>query len=376
MKLKSFYLERYFSKFEFSSRYLLSSSDCDGLALDEVLSLADPAELDYWKDLRLGYTESVGLPALRETIAGLYQNVSADDVVVMSPGEANFIFMNVMLNKGDHVICIAPAYQSLYEVAKGIGCELSFWHSTSAPGNAWYYDPEELQKLFRKETRLLIINFPHNPTGYLPGQADYRTIVNLARERDVFVFSDEMYHLLERQSQDTLTPLCEVYDRGVSLWGMAKTFALAGLRLGWIVCKQKELMREIIGYKDYLTICSSAPSEVLALIALRHKDLIVAQNKEKILRNVYLFEEFCNGNRHIFSFSPPDAGSTAFVKLLINEPSLTFSENLVKKTGIMTLPSEMFEYGSQHLRIGFGRKSMGEILPVFHDYLRKNYPAN
>jgi Aspartate/tyrosine/aromatic aminotransferase len=204
MKLRDFALERYFAQHEFSAKYLLSSSDCDGLSLSEVLSLATPAEKEVWENQTLGYTESSGLPALREEIAKLYRGVHADEVVVMSPGEVNFILMNVLLEKTDHVICIAPAYQSLYEVVHGIGCELSFWNPTEE-NNCWHYDPEELKKLFRKNTKLLIINFPHNPTGYLPDQKDYASIVAIAAQHGIHIFSDEMYRLLERNAEDTLT---------------------------------------------------------------------------------------------------------------------------------------------------------------------------
>lgn len=368
MKLKPFALERYFAQHEFSAKYLLSSSDCDGLSMSEVLNLATREERKQWDELKLGYTESKGWPALRESIASLYQNILPEEVVVMSPGEVNFIAMHVQLEKGDHVICMAPAYQSLYEVVNGLGCELTFWNP--APNhNDWYYDPEDLKKLFRSNTKLLIINFPHNPTGYIPSQDEYQKIIQLAEEHRVTIFSDEMYHGLERNVKDRLTPLCEISDRGISLWGMAKTFALAGVRLGWMVCRDAPLREEIAAFKDYLTICSSGPSEVLSWIALNHHKVIVESNREKINTNIRLFSSFCDQHPETFTFVPPRAGSTGFVKLNLPETALSFSERLIKDTGIMTLPSEMFEFGDRHLRIGFGRKNMPETLSVLDHYL-------
>ena len=372
MKIKPFRLERYFAQYEFSSRYLLSSSDCDGLSLKEILALANSKEREQWDSLQLGYTESSGLPELREAIAGLYKNVSSDEVFVLSPGEANFIAMNVLLQPGDHVICMAPAYQSLYEVARSIGCELSFWNPTSDE-KAWYYDPEELNKLVNLSTKLIILNFPHNPTGYIPSLNDYNKIVAIARRKGVFIFADEMYHQLEHDSHDTLPPMCEVYERSISLWGMAKTFALAGLRLGWIVCKDTLVMEEMNRFKDYLTICSPSTSEVLTLIALRNKRQLIQHNLDKIKANLLLFTTFCDEHRGHLQFAPTPAGSTAFVKLMIDEPSLTFSEKLIQETGIMTLPAEMFEFGHSHLRIGLGRKNMAVPLEILDTYLQKNY---
>ena len=372
MKINPFHLERYFAHYEFSSRYLLSSSDCDGLTLKEILALADAKEREQWDTLQLGYTESSGLPELREAIATLYENVSADEVFVLSPGEANFIAMNVLLKAGDHVVCMAPAYQSLYEVARSIGCELSFWNPSNNE-KGWHYDPEELNKLITDKTTLLIVNFPHNPTGYIPTRADFNAIVSIARAKDVFIFADEMYHQLEHGSNDTLPSMCEIYERAISLWGMAKTFALAGLRLGWIVCKDRVVMEEMKRFKDYLTICSPSTSELLALIAIRNKLHLIQLNTEKIIYNIKLFTTFCDDHSQHFQFAPTRAGSTAFVKLSIPEPSLTFSEKLVKETGIMTLPAEVFEFGHSHLRIGFGRKNMNSSLEILDSYLRKNY---
>jgi aspartate/methionine/tyrosine aminotransferase len=372
MKVNPFRLERYFEQYEFSSRYLLSSSDCDGFALKEILALANSKEREQWDTLQLGYTESSGLPELREAIAGLYKNVSSEEVFVLSPGEGNFIAMNVLLQPGDHVICMAPAYQSLYEVAKSIGCELSFWNPSSDE-NGWYYDPEQLNKLITNRTKLLIINFPHNPTGYIPSLEDYNKIILIARAKGVFIFADEMYHQLEHDAKNTLPPMCEVYERSISLWGMAKTFALAGLRLGWVVCKDPKVMEEMKRFKDYLTICSPSTSEVLTLIALRNKHRLIQTNLEKIIANIRLFKAFCDQHPEHFHFAPTRAGSTTFVKLIVDEPSLTFSEKLVRETGIMTLPGEMFEFGHSHLRIGFGRSNMNVPLEILDKYLRKNY---
>lgn len=372
MKISPFYLERYFAQYEFSSRYLLSSSDCDGFSLKEILALANSKERKQWDSVQLGYTESSGLPELREAIASLYKNVAPDEVFLLSPGEANFIAMNVLLQQGDHVICMAPAYQSLYEVAKSIGCELSFWNPTS-DRTEWYYDPEELDQLITKKTKLIILNFPHNPTGYIPSLSDYNQIISIARSKGIFIFADEMYRLLEHDSKYTLPPMCEVYERSISLWGMAKTFALAGLRLGWVVCKDSKVMEEMKRFKDYLTICNPATSEVLTLIALRNRSQLIQHNLEKIIANIRLFTTFCDEHRGHLQLAPTHAGSTAFVKLMVDEPSLTFSEKLVKETGIMTLPAEMFEFGQSHLRIGFGRKNMEVPLEILDKYLRKNY---
>lgn len=366
MKIADFKLERYFAKYEFKTQYLLSSSDCDGFGVEEVLNLANTEEKALWEGLKLGYTESEGNPLLRESIATLYQSISPDQILVSSPGEANFILMNTLLEKGDHVICMRPAYQSLYQIVKSLGVELSFWEPD--PEN-WQLDPEALAALVQKNTKLIIVNFPHNPTGAFPEIDEWRQIIEIARRQGAYLFSDEMYRLLTHTPTKEIPSACDLYEKAISLWGMAKSFGLAGLRIGWLASQDREVLRKVLSFKDYLSICNSAPSEVLALIALNHKEHFLNINLEKIQKNVSLLSDFQLKRPDFLSFVKPRAGSTAFAKLNIEISSLDWSEKLVEQTGIMAVPAEMFEYGDKHIRIGFGRRNFGEMLEVLDRYI-------
>ncbi|MDR2010315.1 MAG: aminotransferase class I/II-fold pyridoxal phosphate-dependent enzyme [Bacteroidales bacterium] len=363
MKIESFKLERYFAEYEFSTKYLLSSSDCDGYSLEYILNCADTNELKLWHELKFGYTDSAGSLFLREAISAQYQNISENDVLVMSPGEANFILMNVVLNEGDEVICTGPAYQSLYQIAKDLGCNIKFWYPAS--GTTYFYDTSDLKRLITKRTKLLIINFPHNPTGFIPSESELNEIINIARINNILLFSDEMYHQLVHDRNSNIPSVCDLYENSVSLWGMAKSFGLAGLRLGWIATKRHDLIEKIVSFKDYLTICNNAAGEVLSYIALKHKEKFIEPNIEKIVRNKHIFMNFVNHNSDLLEFSETKAGSTALVKLKIHCSAYKYSEKLVKETGIMLVPSEMFEYGDKHVRIGFGRENFPEILNVW-----------
>ncbi len=367
MKIPDFKLERYFAKHEFSAQYLLSSSDCDGYPQQYVLDQATDAERWQWENLKLGYTESEGSSMLRDAILQFYHQDSIENVVVASPGELNFITMNVLLNAGDHVVSVAPAYQSLYEVVRSLGCEISWWKPD--PGN-WAFDPGALEKLIQDNTRLLILNFPHNPTGSNLSVSQLEEIVQIARKHDITIFSDEMYRKLMVSDMEELPAVCDIYEKGISLWGMAKSFGLAGLRMGWLVSQDRNFLKKVIAFKDYLSICSSAPSEILSMIALNHADAFLLPNIRKIKRNVALFQEFVLQFPVFSAFIPPKAGSTAFVRLNIPGTALEFSNLLVKSTGIMTVPSEMFEHQGKYIRIGFGRENFPEVLKVLGSYLK------
>lgn len=367
MKLQPFALERYFARYEFSVPYLLSSSDCDGWPLSEVLDLADAETADLWQRLRLGYTDSLGHPLLRREIASLYQGLQADDVLVVTPEEGIFIAMHCLLEKGDHVICTFPGYQSLYQVADSLGCEVTRWLPDEDAG--WRFDPDFLRHNLRPNTRLIVWNFPHNPTGVLPSRADFQQMIAIAHERNIRVFSDEMYWLLEVDPAGRLPSAVESWDQAVALFGMSKSFGLAGLRIGWLVSRDRALLASLAAFKDYTTICSSAPSEILALIALRARQRILARHHQRIQSNLALLDAFFARHRDRFHWVRPQGGTVCFPRLLGPESSWDFAQRMVTQAGIMVLPSRVYDFGDQHFRIGFGRQNLPEVLAKFEQAL-------
>ncbi len=371
MKIQEFQIERYFAQYEFSAKYMLSSSDCDGYKVSDILQFASDAERTQWEQMQLGYTETRGSLALRRAIAAQYATMAVDNILVASPGELNFVLMNVLLEAGDEVICMAPMYQSLYEVAGSLGSKLVWWEPENQVD--WRYDPERLAGLVTAKTKLIVVNFPHNPTGYLPRAGDWARIVDIARRRGIYLFSDEMYRGLLRSEGEQIPAACDVYDKAISLWGMAKTFGMAGLRIGWLASRDTEVLRKVEAFKDYLSICNSAPSDFLATIALQHADHFTAINNKKIARNTEIFTAFAARHADRVGFVPPVAGSTAFVRLNASEGTLAYAERLVAEAGIMLLPSEMFGYGPGFCRIGFGRENMPEVLQVWEEWMRTSH---
>lgn len=370
MQIKDFAIERYFAQYEFKAKYLLSSSDCDGFPMQYVLDLASSAERESWSNLKLGYTETRGSLPLRQAIAQHYQTITPDDVLVCSPGEGNFTLMNVLLQRGDQVICMAPMYQSLYQVAKSIGCKIVFWNP-EIQNQQWYFDPAQLEQLITAKTKLIVTNFPHNPTGYSPNASDMDAIIQIARKNGLYLFSDEMYRFLSLEAANDTRSASDLYENAVSLWGTAKSFGLAGLRMGWLTSRNLEILQKVEAFKDYLSICNNAPGELLASIALNNQSRFIAPNIAKIKSNLLLFKQFSERHPEFLEFYSPQSGSTAFIRLKSKEKAMDFAERLVQQTGIMLLPSETFEFGTKHARIGFGRANFPEILPLFEAYIQQ-----
>ncbi len=368
MRIRPFALERYFAKYEFNVRHLLSPSDCEALSLAEVLSLADAEGRALWQDLSLGYTETPGHPLLREEIAGLYESVAPERVVVAVPEEAIFVAMNTLLAPGDHVVTVSPAYQSLYEIANATGCEVTPW-AVEARDGRWTVNVEALEASLRPTTKLIVVNFPHNPTGCMASRADFDAIVSLARARGAYIFSDEMYRLLEPEAGQRLPAMADAYEKGISLSGLSKSFALAGLRVGWLAAQDAALVDAFLAFKDYTTICHSAPSEILAIIALRARDTILARNLGIVAQNRTIAESFFSGRPDLFEWLPPDAGSTAFVRWLGPGTVDELAAAVLDAQGLLIVPDSIFDVSGNYFRVGLGRLDFWEALEALGDYV-------
>jgi aspartate/methionine/tyrosine aminotransferase len=365
MKIKPFELERYFAKYEFTTKYLLSCSDCEPLKMNNLLGMADAESLYLWNDLTIAYTESQGHPLLRSEISKLYENITEEEVMVLVPEEGIFIAMNVLLEQNDHVITTFPGYQSLYEVANSQGCKVSKW----LPDANGQFNIQDLFDQVKSNTKLIVFNFPHNPTGATISNEDLLEIINFASERNIFIFSDEMYRFLEYNETDRLPSVADIYENSISLFGMSKTFSLPGLRIGWLTTKNKKVFQQIANFKDYTTICSSAPSEIMAIIGLQNKKEIIANNLEIITNNLSLIDEFAQKHTNIFKWERPKAGTIAFPELKIDAQIDDFCKKLIDEKGVMLLPSSVYNYDKSCVRLGFGRKNMSEALSRLDEFL-------
>jgi aspartate/methionine/tyrosine aminotransferase len=276
--------------------------------------------------------------------------------------------MNVILNKGDHVIVHYPCYQSLREVATAIGAEVTLWKGDQT--NNWRLDLDALKDYIRPNTKLVVINCPHNPTGFLMPGNEFKELVNLSQKHGFIIFSDEVYRFLEYDEQDRLPAVCEIDDRAISLGVMSKTFGLPGLRIGWIATRNKDLYSKLAGFKDYTTICNSAPSEYLSTIALRNESKIRNRNLEIIRNNLAFLDGFFEKYSQMFTWKPPKAGPIAF-PLFKGDNIEDFCHSLVTRAGVMLVPGSIYDPSYSNFRIGFGRANLEECVQEFDDYLQK-----
>ncbi len=367
MHLPPFKLERYFAKHEFNTEFLLCSSDCEAMSVADLL-VFEAGAAEKFQNVWLGYTESPGSPTMRKEICNLYTSMQPEDILVHTgAGEAIYLFMYAAFEKGDHVIVHSPGYQSLAEVARSVGCDVSPWMAREE--NDWALDMDELRGLMRPNTKGIVINTPHNPTGYLMSRADFETLNKFAQENNLILFCDEVYRESEYDIADRLPAACDMGEHAVSLGVTSKTYGLAGLRIGWVATKNKKIYQNMASLKDYTTICNSAPSEFLAEVAMRHRQKLIDRSVGIIKHNLSIVDELFNRHSSLFTWVRPKAGSMGFPKLLKGDVE-EFCDDLVNEAGVMLLPGSNYDESNNHFRLGLGRKNLPQAVERLESYIK------
>ena len=372
--MRDFSLEVYMSKWEFVAKYNLTGSDAENMTLGELLSLASEADRAAFDKLSLAYTETWGAPALREAIAGTYDGIDSRDVLCFAGAEEGiYVAMRVLLAPGDHAIIVTPNYQAAETVPMSI-CEV-----TGVPldaENAWELDLDRMRKAIRPSTKVVSINFPNNLTGRIIPRAQFDAIVDLCRHNNIWLFSDEVYRLIERDSAKRLPQAADAYERGISLNVMSKAYGLPGLRIGWLACKDRGILGRFERYKHYLSICNSAPSEMLAKIALKARQQILSKNRAIVASNLVLLDAFFRDYSQLFDWRMPDGGCVGFVGYKGADGVEAFTASLVQESGVLLLPASVYrsdlnEVPKDYFRVGYGHSYLPQALTLLRDWLRR-----
>lgn len=375
-RLPDFRLETYFSRWEFTARHHLTASDAQTMAVAELLQLADPADRAAWESLTLGYTETYGDPGLRQAIAETCTLAQAEDVLCFAGAEeALYLAMQVLLSPGDHAVVITPNYQAAETVPLSI-CEVTGVALTPHPDPArgWALDLDRVRAALRPTTRVLSVSFPNNPTGALIPAADLAALAELCDERGIRLFSDEVHRGLEADPAATLPQATDLSPNAISLNVTSKALGLPGLRVGWIVCRDRALLSRLERAKHYTTICNSAPGELLARIAVKAADRILARNRAVLAANRPQFDAFFAAHPELFEWQAPAGGCVAFPRYLGPDGVERFCTELVEQAGVLLLPASVFRSEltptpTDRFRIGLGRRDPGPALAALTDWL-------
>jgi len=367
MKIKEFKLERLFARYSSLAKYKLSQSACEECTMQEILDMADYECKKMWDNLSLGYTDIMGFAPLREAIAKRFTTIRPSDILELVPEEGIFIFMNTLLDPGDEVIVMKPCRPSLYEIPRALGCKVIKWPLEETT-YGWNLDFNFLTENISPKTKLLVLNIPNNPTGYIPVKTEMDRILNIADKMGTWVFCEETYRGMEHDPAAALPSLSDMYPRATTIGGLNK-YGLAGTRMGWLVTKNRNILETCATYKDYTTLCNNAPGEILATIAMRNAEYLLRRNHEIVLENLEIAEKFFKLHKNSLQWIQPNGGSTAFPRLLKHIDVTEMCEKAMDEKELLIIGERAFGIDTNNFRLGLGRKDFQEALDVFSEII-------
>lgn len=370
--LRTFRLEAYLGEWELSVRHHLTASDAQSMKLAELLAMGSPEEREQFLEMPLTYIDSWGTQDLREAIAGTYETLGAEHVLTFTGAEeALYWAMQEIVGPGDHAIVLVPCYQSMETVTVATGADVSPLVVRRETG--WALDVEEVRSLVRPNTKLIAVNYPHNPTGHVPDATTFRALAGLCDERGLRLFCDEVYRGIEVDPSLTLPQAADLSEKAVSLNVASKSYGLPGLRVGWLACRDRAFLERMEKRKHYTSICNPGPTEHLAAIALRNRERIWARNRGIIAANRPLFADFFTRWEELFDYEPPVGGCVCFPRYRRGDAE-ELSRGLLLEKGVLVMPpsiyySELADVPTDHFRVGLGRLGLDAALAAFDDYL-------
>lgn len=370
MIIRPFAVEEWMNKWETGAKYNIAETCVDSISMNELFDLIGEDKSEFLTRLcerRLTYGDIEGLPVFRQGVCGLYRTLGNENIVPThgASGANHHVFYS-LISPGDRVVSIMPTYQQLYSIPESFGADVQILQLSRE--NDYLPDLDELRRLVTPETKMICINNPNNPTGALMSEQMLTAIVEIARSAGAWILCDEVYRHLSQE--DGWNPsIADLYEKGISVSSMSKVFSMAGLRLGWIATRDREVIKSCLSHRDYNLVSCGIFDEMLAAAALKHSDILLERSRKIVRENLQILDDWVNAEPHV-SYVKPKAGTTALVYYDLDIPSYTFCEEMYHKTGAFVTPGDCFEI-PHSMRIGYayGKQALKDGLHAISEYI-------
>ena len=351
MHIEPFGVEIWMNEWETKCEWNLAETCVESLTIAQLLELVGKNEVDLSEmlSMKMTYGAIEGSMRLRNAICALYDRQNVENVIVTHGAiGANMLIHRTLVSAGDRVVAIVPTYQQHYSIPASIGADV--YPLKLREENGFLPDLEELRTLVVPGTRLIAINNPNNPTGALMDRAMLEEIAAIARKVGAWVLCDEVYRGTNQTGQGMTASIADIYEKGISTASMSKSFALAGLRLGWIAAPH-EIIEAVSIHRDYDTISVGVIDDHFATLALESSDKVLARSQSITRGNLVILEEWI-AQEPCISWVKPQSGTTALLKYDLQMSSREFCVALLKETGVMFTPGAALNMEG-YVRIGY-----------------------
>ncbi|MGU7961040.1 aminotransferase [Streptococcus suis] len=369
MKLPRFGVEEWLNVHENSAVYDIAGVSISALTLEELFTLSGTNPEDFYKKLqgtKLNYGWIEGSPAFKEAVSQLYEQVSPEQILQTNGATgANLLVLYSLIEPGDHVISLYPTYQQLYDIPKSLGAEVDLWQIEEE--NGWLPDLEKLRQLIRPNTKMICINNANNPTGAVMDRAYLEELAEIADEVGAYILSDEVYRSF---SGLDVPSIIDVYDKGIAVNSLSKTYSLPGIRVGWVAANHQvtDILRD---YRDYTMICAGVFDDMVAQLALASRKEILKRNRRILEENLAILDQWIE-EEPLVSYIRPAVVSTSFVKIAVDMPMEEFCLQLLQEHGVLLVPGNRFDRDG-YVRLGFAceQETLIKGLEKLSQFLRR-----
>ena len=346
MRLKPFLLDTWLDQYEHGIEFNLAASTGPTWTVNDILALTDEETRHRFLNHKLVYSRPAGADTLREAIAEM-QDVPVDSVQVMTGASEALVAMMWLVNEpGANVIVPLPGFTTFSALPESLGIETRFYRVRRE--NQFRIDVDEIKRLTDAHTKLILVNCPNNPTGATISDADMEALHAFTAERGIQLVSDEVYHPIYHGRKTTSAARL---PHATVIHDLSKAFSIAGVRTGWMIEHDPQRRQQYWTARAYFSICNGTTGEILAEIAIRHRDVILGKTQETATRNLQLLDRFMAEHRDVLGWIRPQGGMTAFPWLVSGEDARPFCQAAADR-GILLAPGDCFEAPS-HFRLGF-----------------------
>ncbi len=372
MKLEQFDLERIQSVWEHDVEINLTESGVSPVSLGELVK--DKDSRSALLAFPLGYSQTNGSLLLRERIAEMYPDTTAENVLMTNGGaEANFLTAWNLFHEGrssDELVVLVPNYMQFYGAWRNLGGRTKTFHLEMRDGK-WVPDIEELKSVVSSRTAAIVVCNPNNPTGAIIDNQDMDAIADISEDIGAWLVSDEIYRGVEFGGEKSPSAFGRT-QKVIVTSSLSKVYGLPGVRVGWVVCPDAEKIRELWAYSDYTTICLSQLSDHIASIALNPKirSTLEDRARDRVKQNWGIMKEWLDAHTDVFTYCPPEAASMCFPRYNLDIASVDLAERLRTEKSVLVAPGAYFGMDG-FLRFGFGYENskLREGLKRIHELI-------
>lgn len=342
MKIDNFVLENWLNPACDSekNKIYLGGSCVLPMTVEELFELTGESMDDFLEELKhmnLGYGNFEGTPRTRKAVANLYKGVEPEEVILVHGGTgANSTVVLTMVEETDNVISIMPNYQQFYSIPKSIGAEVR--QINLKPKAGYKLDLGELEKAVDNNTKAILFTNPNNPTGSLLELEEMQKIVEIAKSVDAWIICDEMYRGLK---EDYMPSFADIYDKSIVTCSSSKIYSMAGTRVGWIICHDPEIRKELFNRRSFDSICGGVFDEWIFAIALEHVDKIFARSRKVVNENKTKIDKWLDGHKYLHQYADSYA-TTYLIHYDLDVDAEKFCDDLLDQKGVLVCHGDCF----------------------------------